>query len=322
MHRILFDIILNDINEGIVIANEKLEISFWNDYMEHLTSINKDEAVYNNIYNILPNLNKNFFKRAVDCVMKNGHKMFFSSAMHKGLVSNRKEVNLKISKFEKEGEEFLLFEFIDVTNQVEHINQLKSYVNKLSLLNKDLKKKEKVIKNLAYYDKLTGVANRILFYKLANKFLYNAKRNNDLLGLMFLDVNKFKSINDNYGHEAGDKVLVKVAKILIKSTRKSDVVARFGGDEFLILLPCIKSIDDYKVIVSRINNYKNNTITYEGQKIDISLSIGVSFYPKDGDSIDKLIVKADKAMYVAKNIDRENICFCNTYSFSEFDLGI
>jgi diguanylate cyclase (GGDEF)-like protein len=284
--------------------------------MEHLTSINREEAIYNNIYNILPNLNKNFFKKAVDGVMKNGHKMFFSSAMHKGLVSNRKEVNLKISKFEKEGEEFLLFEFIDVTNQVEHINQLKSYVNKLSLLNKDLKKKEKVIKNLAYYDKLTGVANRILFYKLANKFLYNAKRNNDLLGLMFLDVNKFKSINDNYGHETGDKVLVKVAKILVKSTRKSDVVARFGGDEFLILLPSIKSIEDCKVIVSRINNYKNNTIAYEGQKIDISLSIGVSFYPYDGDSIDKLIVKADKAMYVAKNINREDICFSNTYSLS------
>jgi transcriptional regulator with PAS, ATPase and Fis domain len=72
MHRILFDI-LNDINEGIVIANEKLEISFWNGYMEHLISINREEAIYNNIYNILPNLNKNFFKKAVDSVMKNNN---------------------------------------------------------------------------------------------------------------------------------------------------------------------------------------------------------------------------------------------------------
>ncbi|MDD2496171.1 MAG: sensor domain-containing diguanylate cyclase [Tissierellia bacterium] len=307
MDNILYNI-LNEVDAGIVITNVKLEITFWNSYMEHLTNITRDEALDNNIYNILPNLRRNYFKEAVDCVIKNSQKKFFSSALHKGLVSIRNEINLKISKFAEEGEEFLLFEFIDVTSQVERINQLKNYVNKLSLLNQDLQKKEKIIKKLAYYDQLTGLANRTLFYKLANKFLYNAKRNNHLLGLMFLDVNKFKCINDTYGHEAGDKVLVKVAKMLLKTTRKGDVVTRFGGDEFLILLPYIKSIDDYKVIVSRINNFKNSTITYEEKKIDISLSIGVSFFPRDGDSIDELIVKADKAMYIAKNINTKHVC--------------
>ncbi|MGR6835950.1 diguanylate cyclase domain-containing protein [Syntrophomonas erecta] len=308
MDKILFDI-LNGLYEGIVISDEKMEVHFWNKYMEHLTNIGKEKAVCQNIYDILPKLNKNFFKKAVDCVLENGQNMFFSSALHKGLVSNRRHVNLKISRFEKDEKKYLLFEFIDVTSQVERIKQLKFCVNNLSLLNMDLKEKEKIIRKLAYYDKLTGVANRTLFYKLANKILYNAKRNNNLLGLVFIDINKFKSINDNYGHEAGDKVLIKVAEMLLKSIRKSDVVARFGGDEFLILLPNLKNADDYKVIISRINNCTENFIIYEGQKIDISLSIGISFYPMNGNSIDKLIVKADKMMYAEKNGDTEDSVF-------------
>lgn len=300
MNKVFCDI-LNEINEGIVILNGKFEILLWNNYMEYMTDICKEEATNKIIYTILPNLNKSYFHNSINHAMNSGQKMFFSSAMHKGLLNNRFEVNLVINKFEKEGSEFLLFEFIDVTSQVYRANQLKCYVNKLSLLNKDLIEKEKVIKKLAYYDKLTGIANRTLFYKIAKKFIDNAKRNNDILGLMFLDADNLKSINDNYGHVAGDKALVKVAKILKESIRKSDIVARFGGDEFLILLPHLKSKDDYKVVVSRIHNHHDNSIIYKGQKIDISLSIGVSFYPDDGDTINDLIIKADKAMYEEKN---------------------
>jgi len=308
MYSILFSV-LNSINEGVVILNENLEILFWNYYMEYLTGINKEKVIGNNVYEVLTRLNKCFFKVAIDSTIKDGRKMFFSAAMHKNLINDKQRLNLKISKIEDENINFVLLEFIDVTNQFERIDQLKNYIDELHILNEELKEKEKTINRLAYYDGLTGLANRTLFYKIADKFFSEAKRNNSLLGFMFIDVDKFKSINDTYGHKRGDEVIIQVSKILSNSVRESDTICRFGGDEFVILLPFIKNYDDCKEIVSRIINEKNKVIDSENDFIDIGLSIGISFYPKDGSTIDELISKADKAMYVAKNKGGNNHYF-------------
>ena len=310
MNNILYDI-LNDVNEGIVIFNEERKISLWNNYMEEITGISKEKVINSNLYTVLPNLNVNYFIKAADNVLKNGCKMFFSAAMHKEMINNKEYLNLKISRFENGNTKFLLLEFIDVTNQFVQISTLKNHVLELYEINRELKQKEKMIKKLAYYDNLTGAANRTLFYEIAEKFLHNSKRNNNLLGLMFIDVDKFKSINDTYGHEAGDRVLAQVANILKEATRRNDIVARHGGDEFLILLPDIKNYKNYEVVLSRIVNNKNKIICYDGNEINISFSIGVSFYPYDGNSIDQLITAADKGMYIAKNRDGEDNCFCS-----------
>lgn len=292
--------VLNDINEGIVILNENLEICYWNNFMKSLTGFGSEETESKNIFLILPNLNTNYFKKSVNEILSGGNKIFFSAAMHKRLVNDNVNLNLNLSMLGDGDTKFLLLEFIDVTSQFLQISKLKNYINELIKLNKQLKEKEKIIENLAYYDNLTGVSNRTLFYEVAESMLKTAKRNKNIMCLMFLDVDKFKSINDNYGHKAGDKVIVKVAEILKAATRKSDIVARYGGDEFLILLPCVKTFNDYKAVASRIAKNKNNTIDFEGKQIKISLSIGISFYPADGDTIDKLVAKADKEMYIAK----------------------
>ncbi|WP_069998670.1 diguanylate cyclase domain-containing protein [Cellulosilyticum sp. I15G10I2] len=300
---------LNCINEGIVILNEDLEVLYLNNYMLFLTHKSADEMLNKNLYEVLPKLNKDFFRRSIQGVIENGCKLFFSAALHKNVINANYKLNLKISKVEKAGKSVILLEFIDVTNQIFRIKQLKDYVEQLHTLNNELKEKEKVIKKLAYYDKLTGVANRTLFYEFSEKMLDHAKRNNELLGIMFIDVNKFKYINDTHGHEVGDRVLMQVANMLKEATRKSDIVARYGGDEFLILLPNIKSYENYNRIVSRIIHTKNHIVENNGEAINISLSIGASFYPTDGDTIDTLIVKADKAMYVAKKTHGENNSF-------------
>lgn len=279
--------------------------------MEYLTGINSENAINNNIYKILPNLTRRYLKNSISNVMDTGLKMFFSSSMHGKLVNDRENLNLKISRLDYNNSKVLVLEFLDVTNQFIQVDRLKKYVTKLCELNKKLKEKEEVIKNLAYYDKLTGAANRTLFYKFSEKFLSAAKRNNTMLGLMFIDIDKFKNINDTYGHEVGDKVLVKVTDILKKATRKDDVVTRYGGDEFLILLPHIKNLTDCETIACRILNAKNNVIDCAKNQIFISLSIGVSFYPNDGDNIDDLIAKADMAMYIAKKRDGHDNYVCN-----------
>lgn len=309
MNNVLYDI-FNNINEGIVILDYDMKICLWNNYMSIITKIDSKTAIGKHIYEIFPNMNKKYFNTSMSNVLNSGSKMFFSAALHKEFVPCKEYLNLKISRFEKKGCQYLLLEFIDVTNQFLQINQLKSYINNLYKVNKELKEKEKMIKELAYYDNLTGIANRALFYELADKFLETAKRENNLLSLMFIDIDKFKNINDTYGHKTGDEILVKVANILKKSIKKNDLVARFGGDEFLILLPKIENLNDYKLIVTKIMNRKKEI--FENSKMDISLSIGISFYPYEGNSIDQLITKADKAMYLAKN-KCEKDCIISNY---------
>lgn len=291
---------LECVNEGIVILNEDLEVLYWNNYMEYLTFMNIEKVFYRNVYEVLPGLNKQYFKDLIEQVVKNHGEMFFSAAMHKDLINKKRKVNLKISKLEESNNNYILLEFIDVTSQIFRINQLKGYINKLHILNEELKEKEKTINNLAYYDSLTGLANRTLFYKMADKFYNNCRRGQHLLALMFIDVNKFKNINDTYGHKIGDEILKEVSKVLINSTRKGDLVARFGGDEFLVLLPSVKKYEDIEVVASRILSIKNKPFKLGEIEINISLSLGISAYPKDGDNVEELITKADKKMYIQK----------------------
>lgn len=152
----------------------------------------------------------------------------------------------------------------------------------------------------AFHDTLTGLPNRVLFNDRLEHALAQAKRYNWSLAVMFMDLNKFKEINDIYGHGAGDILLQTISKRLLDITREDDTVSRHGGDEFLYLLMQIESKIDISLIANKIINSIEQPCNLEGQDIVISPSIGISIYPKDGDSSEALIKSADKAMYQAK----------------------
>lgn len=301
MNKKVYADILNQVNEGIFILDDTFQILFWNDFMEKLTGIAKSEALHRNVFDVLSGLKRNYFVTSLRRALEKDYKPFFSAGMHRGLITTAAELNVRVSSYNTGELKLLVVECIDVTSQYQRVNQLKEYVKRLEDLNKALQEKEKEITRLAYYDNLTGVANRTLFYSVAEKFLHHARREQSKLGLMFIDLDNFKSINDTYGHEVGDRVLKETAQVLAKNVRANDMVAGFGGDEFVILLAGVKEYDEYRTVVKRLVKALNQ-IHIEDVPVKIDLSIGVSFFPQDGNTIDELITKADQAMYRAKSL--------------------
>ena len=180
-----------------------------------------------------------------------------------------------------------------VLNELAEINiQLQSEVAKR-------RKTEEQLKYLASYDALTGVANRALLKTQLEKMLAAAQRNNDLLGILFIDVDNFKQINDKYGHNIGDAVLVELALTLQDSVRQSDLVGRWGGDEFIAVLPQYHSQQDIENVAQRILDQTSQPQEALNNE-KVLISIGIALYPDQGQNAETLIDIADANMYKAK----------------------
>ena len=188
------------------------------------------------------------------------------------------------------------------------INNEKCILSSISDIT-ELSQMKQMLQDMATHDALTGLPNRRLFYDRFNIALANAQRKNKKLAVVSLDLDKFKTINDKLGHDAGDKVLIEAAGRLTSFLRKIDTVARFGGDEFVLLLGEINHKDDaIKVIQKILNGFRQSFIIGE-HKLNLSASIGIALYPEDGSDINDLIKKSDEALYYIKDNGRDNYQF-------------
>ncbi|MCC6345886.1 MAG: EAL domain-containing protein [Nitrospirales bacterium] len=168
---------------------------------------------------------------------------------------------------------------------------------------------EEAIRYQANHDLLTGLPNRMLFTELLILGISQASRSRKRLAVLFLDLDRFKNINDSLGHHAGDQLLKEVAVRLLSPVRESDTVARMGGDEFVLLLPDIVHAGDVDTIVRKIMDAFQTPFSIGGNEVHISTSIGVSVYPDAGEYAEELIKNADIAMYYAKEQGRSNYQF-------------
>jgi diguanylate cyclase (GGDEF)-like protein/PAS domain S-box-containing protein len=173
----------------------------------------------------------------------------------------------------------------------------------------DRKLAEDRVQYLAFYDDLTGLPNRTLLLDRSAKAIAEARRQNDKVALLFLDLDKFKDINDSRGHSVGDRVLQEVAERLEKYGREQDTAARLGGDEFLIMLTHVKDVSDAAVAAERLIDAITAEFVIQGQALDVSCSIGISIFPEHGADCETLIKNADAAMYSAKADGRNNFRF-------------
>lgn len=164
---------------------------------------------------------------------------------------------------------------------------------------------EQEIQFLAYYDELTGLPNRTLFSDRLNQALHVARRSEVFVGVMFVNLDSFKMVNDTMGHEHGDQILLEVAQAMEQRLRKMDTVARFGGDEFMIMVNNIARSDDIHAVAEKVMDVFDEPFVVEGQEFFMTASAGVALFPVDGDDAETLIKNADLAMRRAK-VDGKN----------------
>jgi diguanylate cyclase (GGDEF)-like protein/PAS domain S-box-containing protein len=168
------------------------------------------------------------------------------------------------------------------------------------------KKSEEEVRHIAFHDALTQLPNRMLFYDRLERALKDAKREKTKVALMFIDLDRFKIVNDTLGHHIGDLLLQEVAERLKLNVRNSDTVARLGGDEFVIILPDIARARDVSKVATKLLDKLNLPIIIDENELYTTPSIGISLYPTDGETVETLMQTADTAMYHVKEAGKNN----------------
>jgi diguanylate cyclase (GGDEF)-like protein len=172
--------------------------------------------------------------------------------------------------------------------------RLKKYLSKL-------KDAERTLRKSAFLDPLTGLANRLLLMDRFEVAMRHARRSRKQFAVLMLDLNKFKYINDTFGHAAGDKVLTTVAQRLVSMVRESDTVARLGGDEFVLIVESITERAQLEALGHKlVEEVSKSLILHSGESVSVGTSVGYAWYPRDGDNLRDILDVADQAMYTCK----------------------
>jgi len=191
--------------------------------------------------------------------------------------------------------------------------QITNYVGVFSDIS-ERKRAEERLEQLAHYDLLTGLPNRFLFNEKLKSALFHARRYKHYVALLFIDLDRFKTVNDTLGHAIGDRLLRLAGERLVDCLRRDDIVSRWGGDEFTVLLDNIHMVEHVARIAAKITQSISCPFIIEGQEIRVTPSIGISVYPNDGIEIEELMNHADTAMYLAKERG-------NTFQFYTSEIG-
>lgn len=287
--------VFENTQESIIITDANQKIVDVNNAATKITGFTKEELISQST-NMLSSKwhDKKFYEEMFDALKDRGY--------WRGEIRDRK----------KNGELYeALLSIIAVYNEKSEL------VNYIAIQNEitEQKEQEERIKHLAYYDMLTDLPNRTLFLDRVSTAIERAKRDKKRIGVLFLDLDRFKIVNDSYGHHIGDLLLKEVGAIIKESLRKEDTVSRLGGDEFVIMLENLKSSMDAIELIERIRVRLLDAIVVDGIELYTSISVGISIYPDDGEDVHTLLKNADAAMYEIKNEDK------NGYRFFKSDMN-
>jgi PAS domain S-box-containing protein len=304
-----FKVLTASSTDSIVLMDSTGKVSFWNPAAERLFGFDAGEILGQDLHSfIAPERYHKDFRKGLPNFQNTGQGYFVGKTLE--TTARKKDgtefpVEVSFSALQVKGDWYAAGIIRDITER---------------------KAMEKQMKHMAHYDMLTGLPNRTLFFDRFTQFLSLARRHRYPMGVLYLDLDKFKWVNDNIGHDAGDIVLKEVAARLGSSLRESDTaariqiqrgssinlresdtVARIGGDEFIILLSQITDKNDSVVVAERIVKELYRKMSINDDEITIGVSIGISVFPDDGHDMDTLIRNADMAMYQAK--ERGGNCY-------------
>ncbi len=222
-------------------------------------------------------------------------KEFFASMWH-SLLEN-KEWSGELWNRRKNGE--IYAELVTIGAVVDQMGKTQNYVALFSDIT-TMKQHQQELEHTAHYDVLTQLPNRMLLADRLQQAMVRSKRNDTSVAVAYLDLDGFKLVNDTYGHDVGDELLVRLSSMMQGTLREGDTLARIGGDEFIVVLGDIERIIDCKIVLDRLLGVAMSPVQIRDMTLQVSTSIGVTLYPQDGVDADLLLRHADQAMYIAK----------------------
>lgn len=249
---------------------------------------------------------------SVNATLKQSNEVKIPVQIIKEAITQNKEVEYKIAQAAEDLHQVNAELAKEVAERIVIEAELSDMKNDLAGVRDDLSKskaKEEVSRKVALHDALTGLPNRVLLEERLDQGLIQAKRHGWKLAVLFVDIDNFKNINDSYGHDLGDKVLLTVADRLQSAIRREDTVSRWGGDEFVCLLLEVKQEADVALLAKFIVKRISEGLEFSGTILSTRVSIGIAIYPEDGETAGKLFKNADTAMYKAKGTDRRVVLF-------------
>jgi diguanylate cyclase (GGDEF)-like protein/PAS domain S-box-containing protein len=286
--------VIDSANFGIVTIDPQFRITSWNAMMAKLFGPNEQQAGGRFLFDLLSGLERKDLEprlhRVLTCRTVEKHQ--FTRPVANG---RQQHFELQLTALKTIEEKGLVIFLEDVTQRV--------------LTEEKLRENEKRLNHLAFHDSLTGLPNRLLFHSRLQQAMLLAQREKSQVGLLFLDLDRFKNVNDSLGHQTGDELLRKVAMRLRECTGQSDTIARLGGDEFVIIVQGPKGIRDLATVAKKILRHLPRPIQVEDETLYPAASIGIAMYPEDGNDVQELMKNADAALYRAKEQGR------NTYQF-------
>jgi diguanylate cyclase (GGDEF)-like protein/PAS domain S-box-containing protein len=272
--------------EGIVVANSSGKVEMVNPAFSRITGYTPEEVL----------------ARDLDILRAETHQHDFFETVWQQLVETGQWSGEYMNR-RKNGEAYPEWLTINLIK-----NSTGKVINYIAIFHdiSDIKRTQEKIKHQAYHDALTGLPNRYLFRDRLTQALRHAKRNNLKVGVLFLDLDNFKHVNDSLGHDQGDILLKEVAKRLKNCVREEDTVSRLGGDEFTMILNGVLGHDSAANVARKIMDALAEPFTLSGHLLHVNASIGITLYPNDGEDTDTLTKNADMAMYRAKDRGKNN----------------